>query len=195
MFQSNINPDIIKELPLRRFEGNINIVDDWKGFKEMINACRKERYMGFDTEKKPTFQKGQYHATALVQLSTLDTAYLIRINVLGYPPELVEMMADPNLLKVGISIMDDIRALQKIEDFKPAGFVELNDVAGEVGVTDRGVKKLAAIFLESRISKNQQTSNWENQTLTRPQQVYAATDAWVCAAIYDNLLRKGYLEE
>ena len=96
---------------------------------------------------------------------------------------------------MGISIQDDIKALQKITNFKPAGFLELNDVAGEVGVEDRGVKKLAGIFLEARISKNQQTSNWENAELTQSQKLYAATDAWVCMEIYDRLRRKGYLEE
>ena len=150
--------------------------------------------MGFDTEKKPTFQRGQYHPTALIQLSTLDTAFLIRVNKVGFPPSLVSLMADPGLTKVGISILDDIKALQKISHFEPAGFLELNDVAGEVGVEDRGVKKLAGIFLEGRISKNQQTSNWENEVLTPSQQLYAATDAWVCMEIYDRLLRKGYLD-
>lgn len=194
MFPTSIPKEKIQHLPLTRFDGEIVVVDDTKQLPEVISHCRKQTCMGFDTEKKPTFQRGQYHPTALVQLSTLDTAYLIRVNKIGFPPSLVSLMADPNLIKVGISIMDDIKALQKIKDFHPAGFLELNDVAGEVGVEDRGVKKLAGIFLEARISKNQQTSNWENEALTPSQQLYAATDAWVCMEIYDCLQRKGYLD-
>lgn len=194
MFPASIPKEKLQHLPLTRFGGEIVVVDEPGQLSEVLNSCRKQSCMGFDTEKKPTFQRGQYHPTALIQLSTLDTAYLIRVNKVGFPPTLVQLMADPNLIKVGISILDDIKALQKISNFKPAGFLELNDVAGEVGVEDRGVKKLAGIFLEARISKNQQTSNWENEELTPSQQLYAATDAWVCMEIYDRLQRKGYLD-
>ncbi|MEM9326262.1 MAG: 3'-5' exonuclease [Bacteroidota bacterium] len=195
MFPDRIDKDRILQLPLTKFDGEITLVDSLDDFVECMKICNRERYLGFDTEKKPTFQRGQYHHTALVQLSTLDRAFLIRLNVIGFLPALVRMMANPDILKVGISILDDIKALQKMHDFEPAGFVELNDVAADIGVKDSGVKKLAAIFLESRISKNQQTSNWENAELTEGQQRYAATDAWVCAKIYDTLLSKGYLDD
>ncbi len=194
MFPTSIPKEKIQHLPLTRFGGEIIVIDEPGQLPEVISECRRQKCMGFDTEKKPTFQRGQYHPTALIQLSTLDTAYLIRVNKVGFPASLVSLMADPDLIKVGISILDDIKALQKISDFHPAGFLELNDVAGEVGVEDRGVKKLAGIFLEARISKNQQTSNWENEELTASQQLYAATDAWVCMEIYDSLQRKGYLD-
>ena len=194
MFPAYIAKEKLQHLPLTRFGGEIILVDQPGQLGEVVSQCRKESCMGFDTEKKPTFQRGQYHPTALIQLSTLDTAFLIRVNKVGFPPSLVSLMADPGLTKVGISILDDIKALQKISHFEPAGFLELNDVAGEVGVEDRGVKKLAGIFLEGRISKNQQTSNWENEVLTPSQQLYAATDARVCMEIYDRLLRKGYLD-
>ncbi len=194
MYPTSIPKEKLRDLPLTRFGGDIVIVDQMDQLPEVIGHCKRQDCMGFDTEKKPTFQRGQYHPTALIQLSTLDTAFLIRLHKIGFPPSLVKLMADPDLIKVGISILDDIKALQKISDFHPAGFLELNDVAGEVGVEDRGVKKLAGIFLEARISKNQQTSNWENEKLTNSQQLYAATDAWVCMEIYDRLQRKGYLE-
>lgn len=194
MYPASIPKEKLQHLPLTRFGGEIVVVDEMSQMPEVIGHCKRQSCMGFDTEKKPTFQRGQYHPTALIQLSTLETAYLIRVNKIGFPPSLVSLMADPDLIKVGISILDDIKALQKITDFHPAGFLELNDVAGEVGVEDRGVKKLAGIFLEARISKNQQTSNWENEELTPSQQLYAATDAWVCMEIYDNLQRKGYVD-
>ncbi len=194
MFRDSIDKDLIQQLPLTKFDGEMVLVDTLDKFADCVKDFANERYLGFDTEKKPTFQRGQYHHTALVQLSTLERAFLIRLNIIGFLPALIKLMANPDILKVGISISDDIKALQKIQDFEPAGFVELNDVATDIGVKDNGVKKLAAIFLESRISKNQQTSNWENAELTEGQMRYAATDAWVCAKIYDKLQRKGYLE-
>ncbi len=193
MYPSNITNEEIKELPLLRFEGKIHVIGDPRSAAEAIRRLKQAEVLGFDTEKKPTFQKGQYHHTALVQLSTLDEAYLFRVNRLGFNGELVKLMADSSIKKVGISIADDIKALQKMNDFQPGGLVELNEVVGDVGILDKGVRKLSAIFMKGRISKNQQTSNWENGDLTKAQQAYAATDAWVCIKIFDELQRKGYL--
>ena len=92
MFPSSIPKDQIQHLPLTRFDGEIVVVDQMDQLGDVVQACRRESCMGFDTEKKPTFQRGQYHATALVQLSTLDTAYLIRLNKIGFPPGLMSLM-------------------------------------------------------------------------------------------------------
>lgn len=193
MYKTSITNDEIKELPLLRFEGKIRLIEEMGVALEVLNDLKKERVLGFDTEKKPTFVKGQYHHTAMVQLSTLDEAYLFRLNVLGFFDALRSLMASADTLKVGISIADDIKALQKMSHFHPHGFVELNEVVQSLEITNMGVRKLAGIFLGGRISKNQQTSNWENKELTMAQQTYAATDAWVCSKIYADLESKGYL--
>ena len=70
----------------------------------------------------------------------------------------------------------------------------MNDIAKELGSKHIGVKKLAAIFLERRISKNQQISNWENDQLTEPQIKYAATDAWICLTIYNEMKDKKLIQ-
>ena len=193
MFPESVENETIQKLPLLRFPGKVHVIDDARMLEDALKICRDAKFIGFDTEKKPTFQKGQYHPTALVQLSTLEEAFLFRINQIGFLPSLVKLFSSEKIIKVGISILDDIRALQKIAYFEPKGFVEINEVAGEIGIRDKGVRKLAAIFLSSRISKTQQTSNWENPELTGAQCSYAATDAWVCAAIYEELDRRGYL--
>jgi len=192
MYKESISNDEIKELPLVRFEGKIHLLDSREHALSALEELAQERVLGFDTEKKPTFIKGQYHHTALVQLSTTQEAFLFRLNVLGFFKELKDLMADSHILKVGISIADDVKALQKMDSFYPQGFVELNTIVEEMGIMDKGVRKLAGIFLEGRISKNQQTSNWENEKLTHAQQVYAATDAWVCSEIYEEVEKNGY---
>ncbi|MBV6645369.1 MAG: 3'-5' exonuclease domain-containing protein 2 [Cyclobacteriaceae bacterium] len=193
MFRTSIPKDRIQHLPLLHFKGKINVVTEEKELKKALNICQKAEYVGFDTEKKPTFHKGHYNPTALVQLSTMESAFLIRLNHLGFHPLLKTFFQESETLKIGISISEDIRELEQMDNFEASGFVDLNNIAQDLGIEDIGVKKLAAIFLEHRISKNQQTSNWENEILTPAQQRYAATDAWICTKIYKTLADKGYV--
>ena len=192
-FPTDITNDYIRELPLLAFEGNIRVIENEAQFTRAIDQLQKETILGFDTEKKPTFKKGDYHPTALVQLSSDEDAFLFRLNKIGYPQALFDLMSDPNKIKLGISIGDDIKELQKLSSFEPAGFSDLNHIAKDIGVQHIGVKKLAAIFLKKRISKGQQTSNWENDILSEAQQRYAATDAWICLKIHQELRKSGHI--
>ena len=192
-FADHITKEDIQQLPLISFEGKIHIIDTHEKCINAVHHLRNQVVLGFDTETKPTFVKGEYNPTALIQLATSDHAYLFRLNKLGYPTSLFELMEDPTITKLGISILDDLKDLQKLKSFTPQGFIDLNHKARELGVEHIGVRKLAAIFLEYRISKNQQVSNWENEELSTGQQRYAATDAWICLEIHNQLERKGYL--
>jgi len=192
-FAEHITKEDIQQLPLVAFEGEIHIIDTPEKCTEAVSHLRRHECLGFDTETKPTFVKGEYNPTALIQLSTAEEAYLFRLNKLGYPNSLFGLMEDPSITKLGISILDDLKDLKKLRSFTPQGFTDLNHTAKDLGVEHIGVRKLAAIFLEQRISKNQQVSNWENEELTSGQQRYAATDAWICLEIYRQLEQKGYI--
>lgn len=187
----NITKEYIRGLPLLAFEGQIHVIETEEDSDRAVSELRKFDILGFDTEKKPTFLKGEYNPTAMVQLSTIDNAYLFRLNKIGYHEPLFDLMADGAIVKYGISIDDDLKELIRLRKFAPQGFTDLNSIATEIGTVHIGVKKLAAIFLEKRISKGQQTSNWENPVLTSHQQRYAATDAWICVRIYNELIEKG----
>ena len=192
-FAEHITKEDMRAMPLLAFEGNIHVIDSEKECNKAVQALEGEAILGFDTEKKPTFNKGEYNHTAMVQLSTLEDAYLFRLNEMGYPTSLFDLMSDGSILKLGISIDDDLKDLNKARKFKPQNFTDLNDVVRELGVKHMGVKKLAAVILGARISKNQQVTNWEADKLTPAQQKYAATDAWICLAIHEELIRKGYV--
>ncbi|MGE4587235.1 MAG: 3'-5' exonuclease, partial [Mangrovibacterium sp.] len=116
---------------------------------------------------------------ALLQLSTGKKAFLFRINRIGLPVSLKKLLADQRVLKVGVAIHDDIKALRRISPFTPAGFTELQEEVKEYGINDFSLKKIAGIVLGVRISKSQRLSNWEAEVLTEAQQIYAATDAWI----------------
>ena len=83
----------------------------------------------------------------------------------------------------------DLRSLRQIRHFRDGGFVDLQGIAPEWGIAEKSLRKLSAIVLGQRVSKAQRLSNWEAATLTDKQQLYAATDAWVCTRIYEQLLR------
>lgn len=187
MYQKQITRDEIQTMPLRQFEGRIEVINFRRDINKIIPYLTRQRLLGFDTETRPAFRKGQKNKVALLQLSTADIAFLIRINRVGLPKELLKILASPEIIKVGAAIRDDIKALRKRNEFKPAGFVELQKYVNQFGIESNAIKKMAAIVLGCRISKRQQLSNWENDELSEAQQRYAATDAWVCYEIYRQL--------
>ncbi|MBP5741693.1 MAG: 3'-5' exonuclease domain-containing protein 2, partial [Bacteroidales bacterium] len=181
------------------FKGEIHVID--KPGKEFDNAVRylkNKKVIGFDTESRPSFTANQPHyGVSLLQLSGAEKAFLFRIKTLGMQKKLCNILSNENIIKVGAAVTDDIRGLQKYTDFTPGGFVDLQKIVWEYGIKDKSVKKMAAIILKVRISKTQQLSNWEAESLSDSQKAYAATDAWVCREMYKKLMRskKNPLEE
>ncbi|MGB3465101.1 MAG: 3'-5' exonuclease, partial [Cyclobacteriaceae bacterium] len=194
MFEKKIPKEEIKNLPLLRYEGDIELIEDYQQLGEALREIRRFEKIGFDTESKPAFNKGEYNPISLLQIATDEKVYLVRINKIGFTESLAKIFADENILKIGISIRDDVKELQYLRRFIPAGIVEINSIAKDLEIEQQGVRNLSAIFLGGRVSKNQQVTNWESQVLSESQQVYAATDAWVCYEIYKKLERQGYLE-
>jgi ribonuclease D len=123
----------------------------------------------------------------LVQFATQFHAFLIRITALNLPDELIGLFEDDSIIKVGAALHDDLIDLKRVRDFKAGGFLDLQKYVEAFGIENKGVAKLAGIVLGFRISKNQQLSNWDAEALTTAQKEYAATDAWVCLRIYDEL--------
>ncbi len=188
MFKKSITKEELDELPLRWFTGDIYVIDKYKQIDNVAKYLSEQTVLGFDTETRPSFKKGNVNSVALLQFSTNNDAFLIRINKLGLPESIVEILKNPDIIKPGVAIHDDIKALQEISGFEPAGFVELQDYAKETGIENFSLKKLAAIVLGFRISKSQQLSNWEAVRLTEAQRIYAATDAWTALNIYREFL-------
>lgn len=200
MFSRQITKEEINELPLQRYEGEVVLITDEEALEQAVEEIKAHEVLGFDTETKPAFKKGVVHPVALLQIAVPGKVYVIRLGRTGFTEALSDLFADPGIRKVGISIRDDLKDLRKLSlehhiSFEPENIIELNDVANELKVEHAGVKKLTAIFLGFRVSKSQQTSNWEAPQLTEKQLRYAATDAWVCLEIYHYLVDKGYIED
>ena len=186
-YQENISIEELSERELSWFKGEIVLVEDLTTFHEVFPRLLGTDLLGFDTETKPTFQKGRKNTVSLIQLSTGTLACLFRINKLGFPDKLIDLLADPKVIKAGVAVHDDIRFLKGVKGFSPDGFIDLQNFVKDFGIQSSGLKKLAAIVLGFRISKRQQVTDWEAEQLTEAQQIYAATDAWVCHQIYQKL--------
>jgi len=188
MYKENITAEELAEHELSWFKGEIVLVDNLKTFYEVFPRLLRSDLLGFDTETRPTFKKGKKNAVSLIQLSTGDLACLFRINKIGMPNELVDLLSDPVVIKAGVAVHDDVRFLKGVRKFAPEGFVDLQTLVKDFGIQSSGLKKLAAIVLGFRISKRQQVTDWEAEQLSEAQQIYAATDAWVCHQIYKKLV-------
>ena len=173
------------------FPGKIYVIDSvGSQFNRAIAYLRSQKVIGFDTETRPTFSQDQpRYGVALLQLSGPDRAFLFRINKMGMHRRLCNLLASDKVIKVGAAIHDDIRGLRMKHEFVPSAFVDLQKIVCEWGIRDKSVKKMAGIILGFRVSKTQQLSNWEAETLSESQCKYAATDAWVCREMYLKLLQ------
>ena len=192
MFQISISPEEIGRLELASFPGEIHVIDSLgEEFGKALSYLKHQKVIGFDTETRPTFSPDQRsNGTALLQLSGAEKAYLFRIKHMGgIPRRLCAILANPNIVKVGAAIHDDVSGLQRFAGFHPQNFVDLQKIGWEYGIRDKSVKKMTAIILGFKISKAQQLSNWEAEKLSESQQRYAATDAWVCREMYLRLMQ------
>ena len=191
MFIESIDSERLKQLEYASFPGKIQVIDGvGADFNRAVAYLRSQKVIGFDTETRPCFSANQpRYGVALLQLSGPEKAFLFRVNKMGMHRRLCSILADEKIVKVGAAIHDDIRGLQKLNDFKAGGFVDLQRIVWEWGIRDKSVKKMAAIIMGFRISKTQQLSNWEAETLSEQQCKYAATDAWVCREMYLKLMK------
>jgi len=188
VYQENITAEELALCELSWFKGEIVLVDNMKAFNEVFPRLLGADLLGFDTETKPTFKKGGKNPVSLIQLSTSDLAVLFRINKIGFPRELIDLLSDASVIKTGVAVHDDIRYLKSVKRFNPGGFIDLQIFVKDFGIVSSGLKKLTAIILGFRISKRQQVTDWEAEKLTEAQLIYAATDAWVCHQIYTKLI-------
>lgn len=182
-----INKDKLANLPAAEYKGEIVLVDQESKVKEAVEVLKNSPIIGFDTETRPSFRKGLYYNVALIQLCTQDKCYLFRTNIIGYPKELIEILENPNLLKVGLSIHDDFHNLRKVTELNPQGFVDLQPYVKEFKIADNSLSRVFGILFGERISKGQRLSNWESSELSESQQSYAALDAYACIRIYEYL--------
>jgi ribonuclease D len=186
-FVANISNDDVAALEAVHFDGRIEIVETTDALTKACQVLSKESIIGFDTETRPSFKAGVTNKVALLQLSTKEHCYLIRLNRVPLTREVLSILSNRDITKVGADVKNDIAALNKLRHFTANGFIDLQSEVGKYGIEDKSLRKISGIVLGKKVSKAQRLSNWEAKQLTPQQQMYAATDAWVCIEIYNHL--------
>ncbi len=190
VWKTSITKAELAELPAEAYHGKITLVDSIEDAAEAVRVLSSSEIIGFDTETKPSFRRGEHNNVALLQLSTLEQAFLFRLNHIGLPQEVTELLESESILKIGVSIHDDFLNLHKKFKLEPKGFIDLQNFVKDYGIADNSLSRIYGILFGKRISKGQRLTNWEAPTLTSHQQEYAALDALACLNIY-NYLREG----
>jgi ribonuclease D len=179
--QPNITHAELMALPILRYHGPIHLNAPLADFQR---AVRHERVVGFDTETRPTFRKGQSHRPSVAQIAGSTAVYIFQLARLDSFDVLAELLANPHIVKAGIALDRDLIELKTLFPFEAKNVLDLGAVAQKAGYGQTGVRNLTGLFLKGRITKGAQTSNWAQPKLTSRQLTYAATDAWVCRELF-----------
>jgi hypothetical protein len=183
-FVPAISRDEMVKLPIRRYEGDVCLVATPRDLARALADIRQESVIGFDTETRPTFRKGESHLPCLVQAATARTVYLFQLRQLEVFQVLAELLSEPRTVKVGVALANDLRPLKQMFPFVEQNVLDLGIIAKHCGLTQTGLRNLAGIFLGFRIPKGARTSNWAAPHLSAAQITYAATDAWACRELF-----------
>lgn len=194
--QISIPKEVLNELPVAVYPGGIDavtVIDTPAKAKIALRALNKCSHIGFDTETRPSFQRGMVNKVALLQLSTGEHCYLFRLNKPGIFEMVRPILENQDIIKVGLSVHDDYNALRRRGEINPAGFLDLQDYCRTFHIADISLQKIFAIVFGERISKSQRLTNWEADQLNDSQQIYAAIDAWACLKLY-RYIRAGHFD-
>jgi len=187
MFKQEITNEEVNQLPLVQFTGEIAVIDDLETQDSAVDELLEYEVLGFDTETKPTFRKGVKRWVAIIQFATMEKAYIFRIFKSEIGDKLKYLLEREDIIKVGVALDDDLKGINELRSFSPGGFIALEKKVKEFGILSNGLRKLSGIILDRRISKSAQVSDWEAETLSEKQLIYAATDAWICLKMWMNL--------
>lgn len=180
-----IEPEIINNFERVDFCGEISVINSEENLFPAIEAVRAAKIAGFDTESRPAFLKGQKFPVSIIQIALEEVAFIFQLKLLGFHPSIMELLADPEVTKIGIGVRDDIMRLKEMKDFEPAGFVDLSSIAKSKGLIQTGARALTARYMGKRLVKSSQKTNWAKTNLTQRQLKYASTDAWVCLKLME----------
>lgn len=190
-----IPKDQMAAMPAAEFNGKIVMINSIEKVDDAVSALNNADEIGFDTETRPSFKRGQSYKVSLLQLSTHDTCYLFRLNKIGLPDSVKALLENPDIKKIGLSIHDDFHNLNKIAKIEPQGFIDLQPFVKDYRIADNSLTRIHSIIFGKRISKGQRLTNWEAAELTEAQQQYAALDALACLHIYDYITAGNFIPE
>lgn len=175
----------INRLPVAAYEGPVRIIASPDELEGAAGALRREAVLGFDTETKPSFKRGEKNPLSLVQLAGSRCVYILQLQHLPSCACMHGLLADSRVVKAGVDIAQDLGKLRdRIGGQEYNGFVDIALMAKQAGLKNFSLRGLAAVLLGVRITKGMRVSNWGRKALLPGQIKYAATDAWISRQLY-----------
>lgn len=176
-------------MPRVVFEGKIIVVLSEYEVERAVSYLLSQPILGIDTETRPAFKRGVVNTVSLLQVASENVCFLFRLKHTGMTKDIIRLLEDTDVPKIGLSLHDDIASLRKVAEFKPGLFIDLQKHVSDIGVQDMSLQKLYANFFGMKISKRQRLTNWDADVLNDKQKMYAAVDAWACVKLYEELIR------
>ncbi|MBP5777483.1 MAG: 3'-5' exonuclease domain-containing protein 2 [Prevotella sp.] len=189
LIYNKIDKETVSKLKKVVFYGKIIVIYTHQEAERAVDYLLSQPILGFDTETRPSFEKGKQYKCALLQVATTTSCFLFRLNQLGMCPAVQRLLSDTKVTKVGLAWNNDILSLHQLGPFNQGTFIDLQDIVREIGIEDQSLVKIYANLFNERISKTDRLSNWERDVLKDSQKVYAAIDAWACIRIYQEVMR------
>lgn len=186
-YRSMDNSEVKPNYEFLNFSGQIHVITNDHELSQVIQSLTAAKELGFDTETRPSFKKGEVYQVAMLQLATEAEAFIFRFGKISNFKVIQDIFENPAVVKVGVAIRDDLKQLQKRFQFVPQNFIELQNVAKVKGLKNMGLKGMTEEVLNATISKGPKTTNWELPVLTERQIKYAATDAWIGLTLFQKL--------
>ena len=182
---------VFQNLPMQQIH-LINSIEQCLALEQELKSCA---LLGFDTESKPTFAKGEVSTGPhLIQLASHDTAYLFQIN-----PQILEFLKpvfeNRDQVKVGFGLKNDAHLFRK-KGIELNSVIELSKCFSAFGFSNpMGLKNAMALLFQVNFPKSKKisTSNWARKILTPHQIQYAAADAYAPVLVFEELLGLGLL--
>lgn len=146
----------------------------------------KHSCLGFDTESKPCFNKGESSkGPHLIQISSKEKTYLFPTQFPETIAAIDKILSDPNIKKVGFGLINDRKILNAKFGIKLESAEDLSPKIKRLAGTKEnvGARAAVAMFFKQRLSKSAQTSNWAKFPLQEHQIKYAADDAYAALCI------------
>ena len=172
----------------------IEVINTCEQLENVMNTILLTPFVGFDSEQKPTFKKGEANnGVCLIQLSTKDKCYLIQIKQIKNLESLINFLEDEKIIKIGTGLKGDNEALFRQFNLRAKSMIDLEDIFKKLSSKNQiGAKKAASIILNEKLqkSKNMSRSNWENEELTSGQIKYATEDATVVYDVMSEILKQ-----
>lgn len=163
--------------------------------KKAVKEISKEEFIGFDTEQRPTFNKGEKQKDiSIIQIATKETCYIFQMNYIKDKSSIIGLIANRDIKKVGFDLRNDYKELSKQFNITPENIFDLSPFMKNALLHKHkiGVKNSIALFLLKKMQKSKRVvlTNWENDNLTEPQIKYASEDATAPYDIFEIITNK-----